>query len=94
MPASEDFSVIPDAFGVPYLFFGNGGFLPGMPVVGNHNPSFAPAMQPTIRTGTEAAEKGDGWRQALERADSELHPYPEIVRFLSFIRESERGITV
>jgi UDP-N-acetylglucosamine acyltransferase len=32
--------------------------------------------------------------QALVRADSELHPYPEIVRFLTFIRESERGITV
>ena len=32
--------------------------------------------------------------QALDRAESELHPYPEIVRFLTFIRESERGITV
>jgi len=29
--------------------------LPGMPVVGNHNPAFAPAIQPTVRTGTEAA---------------------------------------
>lgn len=55
VPASEDFSLIPAAFGVPYLFWGNGGFLPGMPVVGNHNPTFAPAIQPTIRTGTEAA---------------------------------------
>lgn len=25
------------------------------PVVGNHNPAFAPAIQPTLRTGTEAA---------------------------------------
>lgn len=55
VPASEDFSIIPTAFGVPYLFWGNGGFLPGEPVVGNHNPTFAPAIQPTIRTGTEAA---------------------------------------
>jgi amidohydrolase len=55
VPASEDFGIIPTAFGVPYLFWGNGGFLPGMPVVGNHNPTFAPAIQPTIRTGTEAA---------------------------------------
>lgn len=55
VPASEDFSIIPAAFDVPYLFWGNGGFLPGMPVVGNHNPTFAPAIQPTIRTGTEAA---------------------------------------
>lgn len=55
VPASEDFSRIPAAFGVPYTFWGNGGFLPGMTVVGNHNPEFAPAVQPTLRTGTEAA---------------------------------------
>ena len=55
VPASEDFSLIPAAFGVPFTFWGNGGFLPGMPVVGNHNPAFAPAIQPTVRTGTEAA---------------------------------------
>jgi len=23
--------------------------------VGNHNPAFAPAIEPTVRTGTEAA---------------------------------------
>jgi len=55
VPASEDFSLIPAAFGVPFTYWGNGGFLPGMPVVGNHNPAFAPAIQPTLRTGTEAA---------------------------------------
>lgn len=54
VPASEDFSVIPDAFGVPYTYWGNGGFLPGMTVLPNHNPGFAPAIQPTLRTGTEA----------------------------------------
>lgn len=54
VPASEDFSIIPDAFKVPYTYWGNGGFQPGMPVVGNHNPTFAPAIQPTLRTGTEA----------------------------------------
>jgi amidohydrolase len=53
-PASEDFSIIPDAFGVPYAYWGLGGFLQGMPVFPNHNPAFAPAMQPTLRTGTEA----------------------------------------
>lgn len=54
VPASEDFSVIPDAFGVPYTYWGLGGFAPGMTVLPNHNPGFAPAMQPTLRTGTEA----------------------------------------
>jgi hippurate hydrolase len=54
VPASEDFSVIPNAFGVPYTFWGYGGFLPGTPVVPNHNPGFAPAIQPTLRTATEA----------------------------------------
>lgn len=55
VPASEDFSLIPAALGVPFTYWSNGGFLPGMPIVGNHNPTFAPAIQPTIRTGTEAA---------------------------------------
>ena len=55
VPASEDFSLIPAALGVPFTYWGNGGFLPGMTVVGNHNPTFAPAIQPTLRTGTEAA---------------------------------------
>lgn len=32
--------------------------------------------------------------QAMARAEKELHPYPEIVRFLTFIAESERGVTV
>ncbi|MBA2565887.1 MAG: acyl-ACP--UDP-N-acetylglucosamine O-acyltransferase [Gemmatimonadetes bacterium] len=32
--------------------------------------------------------------QALTRARSELHPYPEIEQFLRFIEESDRGITV
>jgi hippurate hydrolase len=54
VPASEDFSVIPDAFGVPYTYWGLGGFTPGTTVLPNHNPGFAPAIQPTLRTGTEA----------------------------------------
>jgi hypothetical protein len=55
VPASEDFSLIPAAFGVPFTYWANGAFLPGAPLVGNHNPAFAPAVQPTLRTGTEAA---------------------------------------
>lgn len=53
--ASEDFSVIPDALGVPYTYWGVGGFAPGQEVLPNHNPGFAPVMQPTLRTATEAA---------------------------------------
>ena len=53
--ASEDFSVIPDAFGVQYTYWGFGGFPEGTPGVPNHNPGFGPVMQPTLRTGTEAA---------------------------------------
>lgn len=55
VPASEDFSLIPDALGVPYCFWGYGGFLPGMKIVGNHNPAFAPAIVPTLITGQKAA---------------------------------------
>lgn len=53
--ASEDFSVIPDAFGIPYCYWGFGGFTPAQQAYPNHNPAFGPAMQPTLRTGTEAA---------------------------------------
>src|SRR5690625_41754 len=53
--ASEDFSVIPDALGVPYCYWGIGGFTADQQPVPNHNPRFAPAMQLTLRTGTEAA---------------------------------------
>ena len=53
-PASEDFSTIPTAFGVPYAYWGFGGFEEGKGIP-NHNPKFGPVMQPTLRTGTEAA---------------------------------------
>lgn len=55
IPASEDFSIIPDAFGVPYSYWGFGGFTAEQQPLPNHNPGFGPAMQPTLRTGTEAA---------------------------------------
>ena len=54
VPTSEDFSVIPDAFGTPYTYWGLGGFAADSTVVPNHSPDFAPDMQPTLRTGTEA----------------------------------------
>lgn len=56
--ASEDFSVVPDAFGIPYSFWGFGGFTPEQTVTPHHSPTFGPAMQPTLRTGTEAAVTG------------------------------------
>lgn len=53
VPASEDFSIIPDAFGSPYCYWGLGGFAePGAP--GNHSPKFAPDLHPTLDRGTEA----------------------------------------
>lgn len=55
MTASEDFSAIPRAFEIPYLYWGFGGFTADQSIYANHNPKFAPAIQPTLRTGTEAA---------------------------------------
>lgn len=57
---SEDFGALPDAIGVPgvYWFFGG---MPaevmdsGEPVPTNHSPFFAPVMEPTLSTGTAAA---------------------------------------
>ena len=62
---SEDFSIIPDAAGIPYTYWGIGrtdrqvyltaekeGRLQDLP--SNHSPKFLPPLQPTLRTGTEA----------------------------------------
>lgn len=63
---SEDFSDIPGALGVPYLYWIWGGFDPetydraerdgtlGEVIPGNHASTFAPVMAPTFRTGTSA----------------------------------------
>ncbi len=64
--ASEDFSDLPNALGVPYTYWGIGGIEPAtyttarnagrvaqeIPV--NHSPLFAPVLQPTLDTGTQA----------------------------------------
>jgi amidohydrolase len=64
--ASEDFSDIPRALGVPYTYWGIGGIdaasyraadaagriAQDIPV--NHSPFFAPVLQPTLDTGTQA----------------------------------------
>lgn len=52
--ASEDFSVIPRALGVPYLFWGLGGFADPASATGNHSPAFGPDLQPTLDRGVEA----------------------------------------
>ncbi|MGY5765045.1 amidohydrolase [Brachybacterium sp. DNPG3] len=52
---SEDFSIIPDAFGSPYCYWIFGGFADGREAFPNHSPFFAPHPQPTLATGTEAA---------------------------------------
>ena len=63
--ASEDFSTLADAIGAPYVYWGIGGTdasewkraeeageLAKIP--GNHSSKFAPAIQPTLKTGMEA----------------------------------------
>lgn len=54
VPASEDFSIIPDAFGTPYTYWGLGGFQDPANAPGNHSPFFAPDLQPTLDRGVEA----------------------------------------
>jgi hippurate hydrolase len=65
--ASEDFSEIPDALGVPYTYWGIGGVDPELyaraeaagtlstDIPTNHSPNFAPVIEPTLATGTAAA---------------------------------------
>ena len=64
--ASEDFSVLPDAFGVPYNYWFLGGMDPEMfraardpggaapEIPANHSPLFAPVMNPTLGVGVQA----------------------------------------
>jgi metal-dependent amidase/aminoacylase/carboxypeptidase family protein len=64
--ASEDFSDIPNALGVPYTYWGIGGIDErqyrtaadngrlSQDVRVNHSPVFAPVIQPTLDTGTQA----------------------------------------
>lgn len=53
--ASEDFSIIANAFKTPYAYWGLGGFADMQNAPGNHNPAFAPDLQPTLNRGLEAA---------------------------------------
>lgn len=53
LTASEDFSVLADAFGAPYCFWLLGGAPEGVSIP-NHSPKFAPVLQPTLATGTRA----------------------------------------
>lgn len=65
--ASEDFSEIPDALGVPYTYWGVGCIDPAKyakaeaagtvstDIPANHSPGFAPVIEPTLETGTAAA---------------------------------------
>lgn len=55
LSASEDFSYIPDELGVPYVYWGLGGFADMDNAPANHNPAFAPDLQPTLDRGAEAA---------------------------------------
>ena len=64
--ASEDFSAIPAAFGIPYTYWALGGTDPEAwhradaagtlteSIPANHSPKFAPVLEPTLETGTAA----------------------------------------
>jgi hippurate hydrolase len=68
--ASEDFSDVPRAAGIPYTYWGIGGTDPQAyraaekagrlqdDIPSNHSPKFLPVLQPTLRTGTEALVTG------------------------------------
>lgn len=66
LSASEDFSIIPTALGVPYTYWALGGIDSDQwrmaeaagriasDIPANHSPKFAPVVQPTLETGTAA----------------------------------------
>ena len=64
--ASEDFSDLPNALNTPYSYWGIGGIDPetyhaaeaagriSQDIQTNHSPNFAPVLQPSLDTGTQA----------------------------------------
>jgi hippurate hydrolase len=55
LAGSEDFGQLPDAFGIPYTYWGLGGFEDPASAPSNHSALFAPVIQPTLNVGTQAA---------------------------------------
>lgn len=81
--ASEDFSDIPTALGVPYSYWGIGGIDPdtyaaaekngtvSSDIPANHSPQFAPVIEPTLSTGTAAiVVAATTWFAGDSRAES------------------------
>lgn len=54
LAGSEDFSIVPNAFGAPYVYWALGGFADHEHAPGNHSPNFVPDLQPTLDRGMEA----------------------------------------
>lgn len=57
---SEDFGALPDALGIPGVYWFFGGLSPEVrgsdePTPANHSPRFAPALEPTLTTAVTAA---------------------------------------
>lgn len=53
MAGSEDFSILPDALGVPYCYWAIGGFEDPATAPANHSPAFAPDLE-ALDIGAEA----------------------------------------
>lgn len=71
--ASEDFSYIPDALGCPYTYWALGGFKDRAHAPANHNPAFAPDIQPTLDQGAKAiVVAACAWLQPNGLATSEF----------------------
>ena len=74
---------------------GNPAALFGLNVVGLDRRGFPEAVKAELKRAYRLFFNSKlNITQALARARSELHPYPEVERFLAFIEESERGVTV
>ena len=83
LSASEDFSIIPDALGVPYTYWALGGIDAAKwhqaaaagrlasDIPANHSPKFAPVIEPTLEIGTAAIVVAAlAWLAACERGNT------------------------
>lgn len=65
----------------------------GLNIVGLQRRGFAEEVRRELKRAYKLFfQSSYNVRQALERARTELEPIPEVLRFLTFVEESERGI--
>lgn len=67
--------------------------LRGINVIGMRRQKFKPELREAIKQAYKFIYRSNlNMSQAIERVEKEIHPYPEILELIEFIRTSKRGV--